>query len=98
AVGLRLSLHGALPIFFARLEEPPGLLPSLVLQTVAAAEGTTPAVEWNHHTSTLSGARLRGADGRVLRVPLAEDEPYTLIDYPGRSEEHTSELQSRENL
>ncbi|HLT30678.1 MAG TPA: adenylate/guanylate cyclase domain-containing protein [Myxococcaceae bacterium] len=74
-----------LPLF-ARLEEPPGLLPSLVLQTVAAAEGTTPAVEWNHHTSTLSGARLRGADGRVLRVPLAEDEPYTLIDYPGRGE------------
>src|SRR5690606_20165183 len=36
-----------LPLF-ARLEDPPGLLPSLALQTVAAAEGSAPAAEWDH--------------------------------------------------
>jgi adenylate cyclase len=60
---------------------------NLVLQTVAAAEESAPAVEWDHHSAILSGARIRAADGRTLRVPLAEDEPYTLVDYPGRGEQ-----------
>src|SRR5690606_41698769 len=50
-------------------------------------------------------ARQRRADGQRepeprahQRADVADAEPGLLVDLPSRSEEHTSELQSRENL
>jgi len=74
-----------LPLF-ARLERPAGLLPSLVLQTAAAAVGGTVHAEWSHVESRLLGARIDRDGAPPLRIPLLEDEPYTLVDYHGKGE------------
>src|SRR5690606_40921653 len=87
-----LSLHDALPIFLRRH------LPARLADTLLA-EGDV------HDDQSL--ATLRREQRRVLVTLLAEyplpwtgDEGYRKAEVTGggRSEEHTSELQSRENL
>ncbi|MDP1824670.1 MAG: adenylate/guanylate cyclase domain-containing protein [Archangium sp.] len=62
------------------LEEPPGLLPSLALQVVAAQLDAqiVPEVPYKR----LEGIRLVRAGGDVL-IPVEGESPMTLINYPG---------------
>src|SRR2546421_8120323 len=46
---------------------------------------------------TIAPARVVGPDRRRLPLP-ADDEPQNVIRHVARSEEHTSELQSRSDL
>jgi adenylate cyclase len=77
---------------FALLEGPKGLIASLELQTAAAYLGSQvePTVIPSEHLVT--GARLRRPDGQVLplRVPLPDDEPFLLINYPGPASSFTT--------
>ncbi|HVP61510.1 MAG TPA: adenylate/guanylate cyclase domain-containing protein [Myxococcaceae bacterium] len=71
---------------FVQLEHPPGLLPSLELQTAATALGATVEPVWDPELGQLVAARLR-RDGQALRtVPLSLKRPRTRIDYPGPAE------------
>jgi len=71
---------------FVQLEHPPGLLPSLELQTAATALGATVEPVWDPELGQLVGARLR-REGQALRtVPLSLKRPRTRIDYPGPAE------------
>ncbi|HZW88509.1 MAG TPA: adenylate/guanylate cyclase domain-containing protein, partial [Myxococcaceae bacterium] len=71
---------------FVQLEHPPGLLPSLELQTAATALGATVEPVWDPELGQLVGARLR-RDGQPLRtVPLSLKRPRARIDYPGPAE------------
>jgi adenylate cyclase len=68
---------------FVQLDHPPGLLPSLELQTAAMALGASVEPGWDPELGRLGSARLR-RDGRVLRtIPLALGAPQARIDYPG---------------
>ena len=62
------------------LDEPPGLLPSLALQVVAAQLDAqiVPEVPWKR----LEGIRLARAGGDVV-IPIEGESPMTLINYPG---------------
>ncbi|MFL5349960.1 MAG: CHASE2 domain-containing protein [Hyalangium sp.] len=77
---------------FALLEGPKGLIPSLELQTAAAylSSQAEPVVVAPEHLVT--GARMRRPDGQVLplHVPLPEDEPFMLINYPGPASSFTT--------
>src|SRR5262249_24094086 len=71
------------PPAFAQLEPPPGLLPSLELQTAAVALGATVEPVWDPEQEQLVAARLR-AQGQVVRtVPLSGKRPRARLDYPG---------------
>jgi adenylate cyclase len=71
---------------FVQLEHPPGLLPSLELQTAATALGATVEPVWDPALGQLVGARLR-RDGQPLRtMPLSLKRPRARIDYPGPAE------------
>ena len=71
---------------FVQLEHPPGLLPSLELQTAATALGATVEPVWDPELGQLVAARLR-RDGQAVRiVPLALKRPRARIDYPGPAE------------
>ncbi len=71
---------------FVQLEHPPGLLPSLELQTAAVALGASVEPVWDPEQSQLVAARLR-KDGQTLRtVPLSGNRPRARIDYPGTAE------------
>ena len=71
---------------FVQLEHPPGLLPSLELQTAATALGATIEPVWDPGLGQLVGARLR-RDGQPLRtMPLSLKRPRARIDYPGPAE------------
>src|SRR5690606_40116468 len=92
-----LSLHDALPISnpgtgVGHCPATRGLGRLLALEPEAEhveAPGGRPADQWTHHPIGRSGpARL---------VVVAGEEPDGMAG-GGRSEEHTSELQSRENL
>ncbi|MFP2906690.1 CHASE2 domain-containing protein [Pyxidicoccus sp. 3LFB2] len=74
-----------LPVF-AKLEGPNGFLPSLSVQTAAAALGAQVEPVFNPDEGQLSGARLRSADGASSFVPIPLAEPFTLINYPGPGE------------
>jgi len=71
---------------FVQLEHPPGLLPSLELQTAAVALGASVEPVWDPEQAQLVAARLR-KDGQTLRsVPLSGKRPRARIDYPGPAE------------
>ena len=71
---------------FVQLEHPPGLLPSLELQTAAIALGAAVEPVWDPELRQLVAARLR-RDGQAIRtVPLSLKRPRTRIDYPGPAE------------
>ncbi|HET9036789.1 MAG TPA: adenylate/guanylate cyclase domain-containing protein [Myxococcaceae bacterium] len=71
---------------FVQLEHPPGLLPSLELQTAATALRATIEPVWDPELGQLVGARLR-RDGHPVRfLPLTLKRPRARIDYPGPSE------------
>jgi len=71
---------------FVQLEHPPGLLPSLELETAATALGATVEPVWDPGLGQLVGARLR-RDGQPLRfMPLSLKRPRARIDYPGPAE------------
>ena len=68
---------------FVQLDQPPGLLPSLELQTAAVALGATVEPVWDPELDRLVAARLR-RDGLAIRtVPLSLKAPQARIDYPG---------------
>lgn len=68
---------------FVQLDHPPGLLPSLELQTAAIALGASVEPGWDPELGRLVSARLR-RDGQVLRnIPLTLRAPQARIDYPG---------------
>jgi len=71
---------------FVQLEDPPGLLPSLELQTAAVALGATVEPVWDPELGQLVGARLRREGQAVRTVPLSLKRPRTRIDYPGPAE------------
>lgn len=77
---------------FVLLQGPKGLIPSLELQTAAAylRSQVEPEVDVSDHLVT--GARLRRPDGQVLpmRVPLAMDAPFMLVNYPGPASSFTT--------
>ncbi|WP_224250202.1 CHASE2 domain-containing protein [Hyalangium gracile] len=77
---------------FALLQGPKGLIPSLELQTAAAYLGSEVEAVVVPSEHLVTGARLRRPDGKVLplRVPLLEDEPFMLINYPGPSSSFTT--------
>ena len=71
---------------FVQLEHPPGLLPSLELQTAAMALGASVEPVWDPQQQALVAARLR-TDGQTVRsVPLSGTRPWARIDYPGTAE------------
>ena len=71
---------------FVQLEHPPGLLPSLELQTAALALGASVEPVWDPQQDALVAARLR-KDGQTVRsVPLSGTRPRARIDYPGTAE------------
>src|SRR5690606_42021060 len=83
-----LSLHDALPIFLAsnpRIDAPV----KLDLRLIEADQVTTP---------DLSALDEHSVDGIVFDSFGNPVEYHVLRAHPGRSEEHTSELQSREKL
>jgi adenylate cyclase len=68
---------------FVQLDHPPGLLPSLELQTAASALGAAIEPVWDPELGQLVGARLR-RDGHPVRfLPLTLKRPRARIDYPG---------------
>ncbi|WP_163996966.1 CHASE2 domain-containing protein [Pyxidicoccus caerfyrddinensis] len=71
-----------LPVF-AKLEEPGGFLPSLSVQTAAAALNAEVEPVFDPDSGHLAGARLRSAGGVQRFVPIPLAEPFTLINYPG---------------
>jgi adenylate cyclase len=73
---------------FAMLEGPRGLVASLELQTAAAYLGAKVEPVIDASENQITGARLRRPDGKLLplRVPLPDDEPFLLINYPGPAE------------
>ncbi len=71
---------------FVQLEHPPGLLPSLELQTAATALGATVEPVWDPELGQLVGARLRRQGQPLRTVPLSLKRPRTRIDYPGPAE------------
>jgi adenylate cyclase len=77
---------------FALLRGPGGLLPSLELQTAAAYLGAKVEAVVVPSEHLVTGARLRLPDGQMLplRVPLLEDEPFMLINYPGPASSFTT--------
>lgn len=64
-----------------RLEEPPGMFPSLSLQVMAAKFGATiqPVVNDDRKLSAVKLVR----EGGDVTVPIEADGPFTLINYPG---------------
>jgi adenylate cyclase len=64
-----------------KLTEPPGFFPALAIATAAQQLDASlePAVE----NDELLGVRLRLPDGSARFVPMQNDAPYTLINYPG---------------
>src|SRR5690606_40708572 len=85
-----LSLHDALPIS-PRTTPERGFDPSTMIDPVAIANGSR---------SSASGSGSRNIDG-TSRPParlFALNSVSTCTSIRSRSEEHTSELQSRENL
>jgi adenylate cyclase len=71
---------------FVQLEHPPGLLPSLELQTAATALEATVEPVWDPELGQLVAARLR-RDGQAVRLlPLSLRRPRARIDYPGPAE------------
>ncbi|WP_164017221.1 adenylate/guanylate cyclase domain-containing protein [Pyxidicoccus trucidator] len=74
-----------LPVF-AKLEGPGGFLPSLSVQTAAAALDARVEPVFDPDSGQLSGARLRSASGSPYFVPIPLAEPFTLINYPGPGE------------
>src|SRR5690606_41791332 len=91
---LTLSLHDALPIFNLRRMRPDG-------QTLDTAQVDAIATELNVRPEDVSEMEIR-MSGRemALEAPGDDEDAYSPISYlsDDRSEEHTSELQSRENL
>src|SRR5690606_41730426 len=93
-----LSLHDALPIFFAGALHPPDILVHLaqVPHGLDDVPGARFALGADHRRA------LADAPQRFAQVAGATDERHlerVLVDVIlVRSEEHTSELQSRENL
>src|SRR5690606_41020618 len=88
-----LSLHDALPIFHERLG-PDRLLGGHVVLDDGAKHGQLAVVEQGLTSLSLGNAAL----GTLCsRVPSVRSAPVRCDDTM-RSEEHTSELQSRENL
>src|SRR5690606_41696027 len=79
-----LSLHDALPILWARLDG--GYIP------LYFSDVTTSDFAYEEHRALLKFRRKEGV------TPDGALEDHALIDVIKRSEEHTSELQSRENL
>src|SRR5262249_29060694 len=68
---------------FVQLDHPPGLMPSLELQTAATALGATVEPVWDPELDRLVAARLR-RDGQPIRtIPLSLKAPQARIDYPG---------------
>src|SRR5207302_10783428 len=93
-----LSLHDALPIFFVdRHSKQSGLTTSADLRGVPLKRyRDTP-----HYLSALSILREAEPNGDALNgnsILSGLEEYRSLLDGRSRSEEHTSELQSRENL
>src|SRR5690606_41866080 len=87
------SLHDALPIFNGQqglMVNAPGMFHSLVGELLSRKSGSF-ALMWSAGKGGLVKVGLRSQRGFDC-IPLAESMG------GGRSEEHTSELQSRENL
>src|SRR5690606_39438588 len=81
------SLHDALPIFDER-----GLHHQQLAHEVVYRSGRA---DVRH----VHGVRLSDAVRPVLRLPVVRGNPVQVVEnHLPRSEEHTSELQSRENL
>lgn len=68
---------------FVQLDHPPGLLPSLELQTAAIALGASVEPVWDPEVGQLVAARLRRGGQTVRLVPLSLRRPAARIDYPG---------------
>lgn len=70
---------------FAQLRSPPGLLPTLGLQTAAVALGATVQPLYDRTLPAITGAQLV-RDGEVLRtVPLSDNDFAARLDFPGPS-------------
>src|SRR5207249_11267311 len=91
-----LSLHDALPISTAALNPSSSLRPpASVLATWAPGpEGVNEVVYWEDIV-TLAAQRL---EGYGYTAPTTQDSTRGGNPFTGRSEEHTSELQSRFDL
>src|SRR5690606_40728102 len=83
-----LSLHDALPILA-------GLAPSAYVRSKARRRRTELRTLWPDVVDDLASGVRAGLSLPEALIALAERGPEQLR---GRSEEHTSELQSRENL
>ena len=70
---------------FIQLDHPPGLLPSLELQTAAVALGAAVEPAWDPDLRRVVGARLRRGRDIVREVPNELHEPFARIPWPGPS-------------
>jgi adenylate cyclase len=83
---VRLDADGVLrrtPLFI-QLDAPPGLLPSLELQTAAVALGAVVEPAWEPlPLERVVGARLRRGQAMLREVPNELHEPFARIPWPG---------------
>src|SRR5690606_41741797 len=89
-----LSLHDALPICSGNSQAPPLRWPHGTGGIVRRAAVIAGAVLLLSLTACASGAP---GEGGAVTESTPPTQPASTL-YPSRSEEHTSELQSRENL
>src|SRR5690606_41406889 len=91
-----LSLHDALPI-----SRPAGMsverLPHITYQQLAKAQRDAVLVDLREK-SVVTESEPTGGSGPVRRATSEAELTDLRSAFPARSEEHTSELQSRENL
>src|SRR5690606_41607767 len=90
-----LSLHDALPIFGAQVEQIVVRLRRLPAVLVEQAAGVPQAVDGEH---VVDRQELAVVGAGILDAGVERVGDLGALVVVGRSEEHTSELQSRENL
>src|SRR5690606_41824325 len=92
-----VPLHAALPILAGKLL--PRVLPPVWHRLVAAMErAATPGQENGRLITAILTERVRRASPALVLHPRLMREVGQALFEAARSEEHTSELQSRENL
>src|SRR5690606_41276408 len=88
-----LSLHDALPISQPVVAPVPDLTVAPMFRPVPTSVATSRAL-----SRSAGSPEITGTTPRPVRKVYVEEDPFGPVGIRARSEEHTSELQSRENL